>query len=401
MTAPRQPAGEKGTADRVEADDGAYWVRLVTRQALDREGVAMEHCVGDGGYDTLVGGEDLVDDSIWSLRTAAGRSVLTVRIWELELDYARGFANHGPGKGAALQVRHLAKAFAAAGHRLRVDEDTGIVLLHDGRSFRRDRLPPDVVAAREAAERAREAERAERRRRERESAPGRGYDIPFAQVLARPAGSTGPFVPMGGLADPSSLGIMELTASQPDPVVESWGLPHLRGHGFRTRSGIRFEVSASAIIDAPFGIQRVLLEAYRAAIARASAARTSPELERVTVTTGRLRAGDCWKLGFADGRGAYNVRDVEVLSGNDAPVPADRYVVEAGLGIVQFMDNHESVEVRFRAGEQPVPVTIAPGLQVLSEPIIFEIADPKPHEDADSWIRRGFWGAGPMWDWTP
>jgi hypothetical protein len=109
-----------------------------------------------------------------------------------ELVYARGYSNKEPGKGACLQVRYLAQAFAAAGHRLRVDEDTGIVLLADGRSFRRDRLPPEIVAAREAAERARMAERAERRRQEREQQVGADawslYEIPWGQAVFRSSG---------------------------------------------------------------------------------------------------------------------------------------------------------------------------------------------------------------------
>jgi hypothetical protein len=148
-------AGDRGTADRVEADQGQYWIRLVTRSALDREGLAMQHCVGDGGYDSLAGGEDMVDDSIWSLRRADGESVLTVRVQDCKLDYARGFSNRPPKKGACLQVRHLVAAFVAAGRQLAVDESTGIVLLRDGQTFRRDRLPLELATSLEQIERTR------------------------------------------------------------------------------------------------------------------------------------------------------------------------------------------------------------------------------------------------------
>ncbi len=146
MSARRAPAGDKGTADRVEADDGAYWVRLATWQALDREGACMSHCVGDGDYDDLVGSEDLHDDAIWSLRDRDGLSVLTVQIRDQELDDAKGPSNHPPGRGASMQVRHLVAAFKAVGHRLDVCRGTGIVLLQDGRTFRHDRLPPEAQA---------------------------------------------------------------------------------------------------------------------------------------------------------------------------------------------------------------------------------------------------------------
>ncbi|SFU92813.1 hypothetical protein SAMN02799631_03190 [Methylobacterium sp. 174MFSha1.1] len=297
------PAGERGTADRVEADEGMYWVRLVTWQALDREGAAMRHCVGDGDYDALVGGEDLADNSIWSLRRADGFSVLTVRVRCHVLDYARGYSNHGPGKGAAMQVQHLAAAFAAAGHRFGVDEDTGIVLLDDGRSFRRDRLPPEIVAAREEVDRAhREMRRLMREAREEaRMLPLRGeaYLVPNAPGLRvtsfRPIGEIGPFELSGGVRirtnerpDVAIIGagishgpihpIMELTAQEADPVVEAWMLFHLQGLGFRTRSGIRFDVPARSLIGA--GIERqnmVILDAYRAAIARAGQAQDRPE----------------------------------------------------------------------------------------------------------------------------
>jgi len=146
MTA-RTPAGDKGTTDRIEADDGAFWVRLITWQALGREGEAMDHCVGDGAYHRFVGGEEMTDDAIWALRRANGVSVLTVRIEGSHLNYARGFSNHPPGRGASLQVRHLIAAFEAAGMSLTICPSTRIVAVPDGRTFRDDRIPPVVQAA--------------------------------------------------------------------------------------------------------------------------------------------------------------------------------------------------------------------------------------------------------------
>lgn len=77
----RQPATDKGTADRVEADNGGYWVRLVTKQALRREGVCMGNCLDSQGYgQDLAGEEEMVSDGLWSLRKADGVSYLLVRI---------------------------------------------------------------------------------------------------------------------------------------------------------------------------------------------------------------------------------------------------------------------------------------------------------------------------------
>jgi hypothetical protein len=103
----------------------------------------MGHCLGDGGYDCLVGGEKIYDDSIWSLRRADGVSILTVRVQEHEVDYARGPHNHEPNRGAAMQLRHpVAGDSERSFQQFHIDEDTGITLVPDGRNFRLDRLPP-------------------------------------------------------------------------------------------------------------------------------------------------------------------------------------------------------------------------------------------------------------------
>jgi hypothetical protein len=76
-----QIAGDGGTADRIESVDGHYWVRLTTRDALDRESAAMGHCVGHGGYDTYVDMRISANGGgIWSLRAQDGRSVLTAEV---------------------------------------------------------------------------------------------------------------------------------------------------------------------------------------------------------------------------------------------------------------------------------------------------------------------------------
>ena len=76
----RTPATEKGTADRVEADDGGYWVRLVTKQALKREGECMQNCLARGYHSDTAGDEEMVSDGIWSLRKVDGVSYLTVEV---------------------------------------------------------------------------------------------------------------------------------------------------------------------------------------------------------------------------------------------------------------------------------------------------------------------------------
>ena len=60
MTGSTRPiASNFGTADRIEADDGHYWVRLWSLQAIRREGEAMRNCLANGlsrPYAELPGG---------------------------------------------------------------------------------------------------------------------------------------------------------------------------------------------------------------------------------------------------------------------------------------------------------------------------------------------------------
>lgn len=259
----RTPAGDKGTADRIEADDGGYWVRLVTWQALDREGACMNHCVGDGTYDDLVGGENLNDEAIWSLRDRDGLSILTVRIQYGGLDYAKGPSNHQPGRGASMQVRHLVAAFKAAGFKLEVSaEETGIVLLEDGRTFRRDRLPPEVQAQIQ--------ERDARRWGHRHSLSSGQYEVGPATILARPANAPPgtPFTEMGfgagGFGDPA----FDLTRCYVDPVIRVFHLPHDMGRRYVTRTGVQFDVRPDVLsASGPSGAEFLLiyLDAVRGA----------------------------------------------------------------------------------------------------------------------------------------
>lgn len=432
----REPAGDKGTADRIQADDGHAWVRLVTKQAMDREGACMGHCIGNGGYDEYAGSEEMADDAIWSLRRPDGVSVLTAQVRYLELDYAKGPKNSDPGRFECLQVAHLVAGFKEAGHALKVDEDTGIVLLEDGRTFQVDRLPPDVVAARAEAARRLEEERAGPLASACNLVALRG------QVFFRPAGSPSirilgegsPFEFVGGASSGYGPGggggaarveerierleirsnesprrpiidtlthrsplhfAMELTANEADPIVECWSDFNTGLETFRTRSGIRFSSGRQFWLMAT-GSQD-LIQAYRAAIARAEAERASaqPPSDPVTFTASAIQADDILDLQFPDGRSAYLVRDVEVFEG-DVPVTPDRYILDATCGMLMVLDDRASLTVRFRAGEQPVPVTIAPGLQVVSEPISFAVADPGTSRPTARWSDRVFRNARPL-----
>ena len=164
----RIPATDKGTADRIEADDGGYWVRLVTKQALKREGACMGNCLDSQDYgDHLAGDEDMLADGLWSLRKADGLSYLLVELNDLcgtdmrsaRIENALGPKNSRPAGWSIRQLRHLVAAFRVAGSVMQVPESVALIG-EDGRTWRPDKAPQklrDAVEARRKAEMARQA----------------------------------------------------------------------------------------------------------------------------------------------------------------------------------------------------------------------------------------------------
>lgn len=154
----RTPAGDKGTADRIEADDGGYWVRLVTKQALRREGVCMDNCLDSQGYgQDAAGDEEMVSDGFWSLRKADGLSYLLVEVVArdaalgVRLTNARGPRNSNPSGWSIRQLSQLVAAFRAAGAVLLVPEHIALTG-EDGRTWRPDKAPAKLRRAHEASQ---------------------------------------------------------------------------------------------------------------------------------------------------------------------------------------------------------------------------------------------------------
>jgi hypothetical protein len=185
----RTPAGEKGTADRIEADDGGFWVRLVSKQALRREGVCMDNCLDSQGHGQhTAGDEDMVSDGFWSLRKADGLRHMLVQV-HAQRPYASignvaGPKNNQPSGWCCRQLRHLVAAFSEAGATLRVPKSIALTD-KDGRTWRPDKAPQALRAAVEP-----------RRARPRE--PG-VHEFAFGRVICRPAGSNGAFVELGSV----------------------------------------------------------------------------------------------------------------------------------------------------------------------------------------------------------
>lgn len=199
--APRPIAGDVGTDNRIDCDDGHYWVRLVTKAAIRREGDAMRNCLRDGGYDDGASGPESFDDiSLWSLRAAAGESIAlgsTIKATgHVNLGQFHGPMNNTPSATAYRQLRYLVAAFENAGHKLELqhrDRDEPIVVTPDGRTFRWDRAPKEhrrfdheerMAARRQVHEDARR--RREAAQRIRESQPPIPEGDPGAELVGEP-----------------------------------------------------------------------------------------------------------------------------------------------------------------------------------------------------------------------
>lgn len=143
------PAGLTGTVDHIDAGDGWRLVRLLTKQALLREGLHMAHCVGDGDYEHLAGDEDLTSDSIWSLRDPDGvsRATLDVRAGtggRRHVVMAKGPGNRGIRRSDVRRLQALVVSFRAADVPLDFMGETGLVMADDGRVMRHDQAPAAV-----------------------------------------------------------------------------------------------------------------------------------------------------------------------------------------------------------------------------------------------------------------
>jgi hypothetical protein len=80
---------------RVFAEDGGPFniVRLNSRAALDDESNRMRHCIGNGGYDHLIGREDHL---LLSLRDRNGQSHATIEVIDKQVVQFQGKANSTP-----------------------------------------------------------------------------------------------------------------------------------------------------------------------------------------------------------------------------------------------------------------------------------------------------------------
>ncbi len=147
LLADRPIAGEAGTDERIPCPDGYYWVRIVTREALKREGLAMVNCLATKDHADFIGHEKINAPLVWSLRRVSdGRSIVDVEVFYLEVLQVRGVANNKPGPAAARQIEHLVQRYRRGGMDLTFHHACKIVVGPDGQTWRRDKAPADLVA---------------------------------------------------------------------------------------------------------------------------------------------------------------------------------------------------------------------------------------------------------------
>jgi len=169
---PRTPAGDLGTADRIEADAGHYWVRLWSRQAIWREGAAMFNCLRKGDYDSFAGGDDPRANGLWSLRDETGLSIALAEValsgFQHRVRMFLGVSNSPASKLAYRQLRHLGAMFEGHGSKLHYDgvRDEPVVVGPDGMTYRWDHAPEGLRLSDHEARMEWRRAAGERRRRE-------------------------------------------------------------------------------------------------------------------------------------------------------------------------------------------------------------------------------------------
>lgn len=126
----RKAATRKGPAVKLpedeelfaELDEGFYLVRLRTQNALEREGRAMQHCIGDGAYDQSVERDDHL---FLSLRGPFGQSHVTIEVVDECVSQIQGKQNKPP-VGKYIEV--LAPHFSSLG--LEAPTETAVFFGH-------------------------------------------------------------------------------------------------------------------------------------------------------------------------------------------------------------------------------------------------------------------------------
>lgn len=302
------PAGLAGTVDHLDAGDGWRLVRLMTRQAMDREGAHMDHCRGEGSYDRLAGEEELTGNAVWSLRDPDGVSWATLDVRCRTGVMAKGPGNRTVRRSAARRLGALVAAFRADGTDLGFAGETDLLVNAEGEVMREDQAP----AAIRAEVRARHAARMHAGR-------DRLPECEAREVLGARR------VVYQRLAPERDL--LAMTAGLPNPAVEVRREAQLDALSVRTivklRDGQVIEMSDEALPNAGSenAAGQVILTLYGRILA------VQPPR---TVAHSDLARGDVVDLP------GYMVTDVTVSAGGEALREGEDYDVHASLGALEF-----------------------------------------------------------------
>jgi hypothetical protein len=113
--------GSVGTEPYMDLGNGWWLVRLLTAQALDYESSIMQHCIGNGGYDTQLTDPIKV---FLSMRDPKGKPHVTIALSSGVIEQLSGKQNASP---KPRYVKQLAPFFRATGELGYLDGTHGVV----------------------------------------------------------------------------------------------------------------------------------------------------------------------------------------------------------------------------------------------------------------------------------
>lgn len=347
MTQDRAPAGLAGTVDHIDAGDGWLVVRLMTRQALVREGEHMQHCLRHGSYSHLAGEEEMTGDAIWSLRDPRGMSRATLDVRSRNVVMAKGKGSSDVGGKAARRLKALVAAFRAAGADLDFAGETGLIVAPNGYVCREEHAPPEVIEAVRAKHRA-----AMEARRERPVTIRNGLFMTFDEVDEHRwvTGWRDVADRVRSLTRPEP-DLLDMTAGLPNPVVEVSTYWDRSCDGLRGRARLRNGQVADLTAEGNWRENRD--SAGRALLARL--------YQRVlALQPPRIASIDNPRRGNIYAVTSEPITDVVIRLAGEALREGEDYGVDTACGHVEFRRDVEGqVEVSYR-------VTFDPNRRVLT-----------------------------------
>lgn len=365
MTQNRPPAGLAGTVDHVDAGNGWLVVRLMTRQALVREGEHMQHCLRHGSYHHLAGEEEMTGDAIWSLRDPRGMSRATLDVRSRNVVMAKGKGNSDVGGKAARRLKALVAAFRAAGADLDFAGETGLIVAPNGYVCREEHAPPEVIEAVKARHRA-----AVEARRERPVTIRNGLFMTLDEVdedgVANAWRGISAFYDRVRRRERPEPDLLAMTAGLPNPVVEVSTTWDRSCDGLRGRAQLRDGQVADLTAEGNWRENAV-------SVRRALSDRLYQRV--LALQPPRIASIDNPHRGNIYAVTSEPITDVVVTEAGEALREGEDYGVDAACGHVEFRRDVEGqVEVAYRITYDPNREVLTLGIDTMS----FRV-DENPH----------------------